>query len=183
MWDALEGAQQSQADTGHFAGCERAAADEPVREGLAVDQLHDDPGAAVLFDDIVHDDHVRVPDPRDGPGLAHRPLPLGRGVGAARTGHAAPLAGLLVHVQDLHGDLTGQQFVGGAPDRAHAAAAEPFAQAIAAGDEPALAPEAPHGVILPHLPWSGAGAASGGRCTRGTGGGGTRLRRAPVGRG
>ncbi len=162
-------AEQGQADPRHLAGRQRAAAGQPVVEGRAVDQLHDDPGARVLFDDVVHDDHVRMLDPRDGPGLAHgaRPLRAGRAV---------------VQVQFLDRDLAAQHLVGGAPDRSHAAAAEPFAQAVAAGDEPALAPQAPHGVILPQRPGAGGGCRGDTGWTRGARVGCARLRRAPAGR-
>ena len=136
-------AQQRDTDPGRLTRRDRSAAGQPVGERRALDQLHHDPRPAALLDDVMHDDHVRVLDLGDGPRLAHRALTLPTRLG---------LDGHFVQMQLLHGHLATQQLVGGTPDRAHSATAQPYAQAVPARDQSVIAPEAPHGAILPHGP-------------------------------
>jgi hypothetical protein len=91
--------------------------------------LHDQPGPAVLLDDVEHLRDARVVQPRGGAGLAHRALaqdlPL--------------LVGEVYRKGDLlQGDTTLQDGVRRQPHRAHAAAAEDVADGVAAGDDAPL---------------------------------------------
>ena len=84
---------------------------------LAVDQLHDDPVAAVLLFDVVDLDHRRVVDPGHRLGLVAQPLPRPDVAGKLRQ-----------DVLDRHRPL--EALVVGAIDRAHTADAQPVLQAI-----------------------------------------------------
>jgi hypothetical protein len=51
---------------------QRAVVADLGGQGLAIQELHDDPGRAVLLDHVVDGDHAVVAQPGGCPGLAHR---------------------------------------------------------------------------------------------------------------
>ncbi|MDH6497143.1 hypothetical protein M2156_003362 [Streptomyces sp. SAI-149] len=128
-------AQQVGADPRGLGGVDRAVGGDPVGEGTAVDQLHDDVRPFVLLDDVVDHHDVRVAQPGDGTGLAQGALALEPGV----------LGGeCLVERDLLDGDLPAEQLVGRPPHHAHATAADPRLQAITARDHTEGVPLGPH---------------------------------------
>ena len=62
------------ADIHHFAGRQRGFPD-PLGKALAVDVLHDDEDAAVLFADFVNGADVGMVERGSGLGLVDQPLP------------------------------------------------------------------------------------------------------------
>ena len=107
-------------------------------EGLALDELHDDPRAVVLVDDVVDRHRAVVADPGDRLGLAQR------------TRDEPALLFLVDAVGEaefLHGDGTAEGLVDGPPDGAHAAAPEHAAEPVPPGEQPpvGLPPGTPPG--------------------------------------
>ena len=93
---------------------QRAALPHGLLQGPGADQLHDDPGPAVLLDHVVDGDDARVAEPRGGPGLAQHP----------------PVSHLLARLvepvgqdQLLDRHVAVEQDVVGVPHHAHAAPA------------------------------------------------------------
>jgi hypothetical protein len=130
--------QQGEPDPGRLPRVDRPVGRDPLREGAAVDELHDDVGAFVLLDDVVDDDDVRVAEPGHRPGLPQ--------------GAFAQLPGRLLRERGVEGQLLDrdtptEEFVGGTPHDAHTAAADPGLQPVPArydADALPLGPHAPH---------------------------------------
>ncbi|RPK35926.1 hypothetical protein EES37_27870 [Streptomyces sp. ADI91-18] len=136
-------AEQGEPGTGGVADAQRALGGEPVGERAALHELHDDEGAPLVLHDVVHDDDVRMLDLGDGTRLPQR-------LGGLRTA---------VDVELLDGDRAPEEFVGGAPDGAHAAPAQPLPQTVTPGDRFAVArlvlrhvrsPSARSRAMMPH---------------------------------
>ena len=70
----VERARHRAHDLGRLARLEQPRSLEPVRERLALDQVHDEVRAARGLADLVHGHHVGVPEPGRGPGLDLEPL-------------------------------------------------------------------------------------------------------------
>jgi hypothetical protein len=121
-----QGGQDLQADLGGAARFQRALGGHHLLQRAGRHVLHDDPGAAVGLEDVVHLDHMGVAQPGRGAGLAQR-APL----------HRVPLAGHQLRWQDdlLDRDVAVERLVAGEPDFAHAAPAERVAQPVAAGEQ------------------------------------------------
>ncbi len=122
-----ERAEDLGADARDRAGIEGTVRADDLAERAGADQLHDDPGPAVLLDDVVDDDHRRMVEAPGGPRLADR---------APVEGHAVFLADRVVE-DLLDRDRAVEEVVVGPPDHAHAATADRLQQVISAGD-PAL---------------------------------------------
>jgi hypothetical protein len=104
------------AEPGGHRGCKRPFLIEHLAEGLAVDQLHDDPIGLFPFDNVVDVDDGRMIEPGDRLGFTAQPR---ASVGDGRIG-----------TNPLGGDLAFQPLVPGPPHRAHAAVSERLLQAI-----------------------------------------------------
>ena len=87
-------------------------------------EFHHDGRPAIIVDDVVHADHVRVAEPRGHLRLSHR---------AAAAGF--PLSILHLRRQDdlLDRHIPGEQFVAGPPDHAHPAAADDGTKPVPSG--------------------------------------------------
>lgn len=83
----------------------------------------------MVVDHVVHDDDVGVGDPGGAAGLA---------AGALVERGELVVVQVRRDVQLLQRDLTVEQLVLGAPDRAHAAAAYAVDEAVPPGDQPAV---------------------------------------------
>ncbi|SCF64325.1 hypothetical protein GA0115256_10882 [Streptomyces sp. DconLS] len=68
-----QGAEDGEADARGLGGRQRPAA-QRLAQGLALHQLHHDPGDARLGDDVVHRDGGRMPYPGRGAGLPVQPV-------------------------------------------------------------------------------------------------------------
>ena len=90
-----------------------------------VEVLHDDPGPAVLLDDVEDPHGIRVVDGGDGTRLPQ---------GAAGEPLALVAGDVRREVQLLDRDLAVQQLVIASPDDAHAAGADLLREHVAAGD-------------------------------------------------
>ena len=108
-------------------GVSGPSASRSVGQREPADQLHHDPGAAVLGGHVVHRDHVAVA--RSGPPPTP-PAPAAR-TSARRRRRGSPAG--RPHLLD--GDLAVQHLVAGAPHDAHAALAERGQQPVAARDQ------------------------------------------------
>ncbi|CAM5436066.1 hypothetical protein SABIM44S_02154 [Streptomyces abikoensis] len=140
-----QGGQQGDRDPRGLPGAHGPLRRQHFGQGPPVDQLHHDPGPAVLHHDVVERDDVGMADERGRPRLAER------AVAAGETGGAGVVIVLAaVHVQLFDGDLPLQQLVGGTPYGAHATAPHPAGQAVPAGDQTIVRSEGPHRPILPH---------------------------------
>ena len=89
---------------------------EPLAEGLAADQLHDDPIDLFFLDNVVDLDDGRMIEPGNRLGFTAQPR---AGVGEGR-----------IRTDPLGGDLAFQPLVPGPPHRAHATVSERLLQAI-----------------------------------------------------
>jgi len=125
----LGGAQRRQhgePDLRHPPGRQRAVLLHHVVQGAGPDQLHHDPGPALVLQDVIDRDHVRVAQPAAGAGLAHRALV-----------ELGPL--LDRHVLREHDlldrDVPMKHLIAGEPDPTHPAAADEARQPVAIGDE------------------------------------------------
>ena len=113
----LQRAEQLLADLRRLKRPERAVlGDQPV-ERPRLDELHHDPGTAVVFDHVEDRDHARVVQPGRGLGLAERPL-----VDAVVVGGGPDL---------LDRNLPGEQLIPAAPDDPHGPAADRLLQPVA----------------------------------------------------
>jgi len=119
--DLAERGDEPEPDAGRLARRQRAVLDHHAFEGAAHHQLHDDPQAFALVDDVVDPHHVRVVDPRRRPRLAQRPLTAGTGV----------LGVQAVYAHLLDGDGTVEHFVGRPPHPPHSPLADTLDQPIA----------------------------------------------------
>jgi hypothetical protein len=88
-------------------------------EGVAGHELGGDEHLAVELADIVHREHVRMADPREGASLAEQARAF-RGIGEPVGPH------------ELHGDLAVELRIPGRPDLAHAAGGDPAIELVAA---------------------------------------------------
>jgi hypothetical protein len=118
--------QQGEADRGGAHGVERAVGGQDVVQRPGLHELHDDPGAAVGFEDVVDAHHTRVVQPGRGPRLAQ---------GAAA--QLVTLGGQELGGRDdlLDGDIAAERLIPRMPDPPHAANAQCLDQAVAAGDK------------------------------------------------
>ena len=116
-----EGGGNRRAEPSRLVPAQRAPAGYRV-EAVALDELEDEDGLSAVLEDVVEPDDVRVLEPGERRRLA-----------------LEACAELLVvrdpGVQDLERDIPPQALVAGAPDDAHATAAELVAQAIAVCDD------------------------------------------------
>jgi hypothetical protein len=93
-----------------------------------VNELHDDPGSAVVFGHVVDGNDPAMAEPGCRPGLAERPL-----VGV---GSLVVVEGLAD--QDfLNGDIPVEQLVIRTPHHAHGPAADGFGKPVPTRDDPA----------------------------------------------
>ena len=113
-----EGGGHVGADVGDPVGVERALGAEDLRQGAAVDVLHDDEVGAVRLAPVVDADDVGVVEVGGGRGLAPEPLDERRVGGELREQH-------------LHGDGPVEQLVAGEEHLGHAAAPEASVQLVA----------------------------------------------------
>ncbi|CAB4925629.1 unannotated protein [freshwater metagenome] len=119
-----QGVGQLGADLGDLLHRQHAVGGQHRGQAARGQVLHDQPRRAAVVDHVVDADRVRVGDPGGDPALAHRAGPLlGRGLRR----HADRQHDLLDR------DLPTQPFVGGQPDRTHAAAGDAAVEAVAAG--------------------------------------------------
>ena len=102
-------------------GRERAVVGHDLRQRAAGDVLHHQPDVVPLLDRVVDRDDVAVVERGGGPGLAHGPGEVRRGL----TGQAADL---------LDRDRAAEQLVAAEPDAAHPATAHLALHVVAAGD-------------------------------------------------
>ena len=130
---------QAGPELGRLERRQRAVLDDDPVQGAGVDELHHDPGTAVLRHHVEHRHDARVAEPGRGPGLAQRPLVDDLGVGGG---------GERGDLNFLHGDVPGEQFVAAAPDDAHGAAADRPLQTVTARDQAAAAHNCVHGGTL-----------------------------------
>ena len=102
------------------------AAIDRVAQRRGRHEFHHDGRPAIILDDVVHADHVRVAEPRGQLRLSHR---------AAAAGF--PLSILHLRWQDdlLDRHIPGEQFVAGTPDHAHPAAADDGTKPVPSGKE------------------------------------------------
>ena len=109
-------------DLGDLPRREHAVALDLLVQRTGADELHDDPGPAVLLDHVVHGHDAGVAEPRGGPRLPEGALVL----------DLALLVGEAVREDHfLDRDVAAEGLVPGMPDGAHAAAAYLGEQAIA----------------------------------------------------
>jgi len=120
--------EQLAADLGRALRGQRAVLGHDVPQRPGGHEFHHDPRPPAVFHDVVDRDHVRVAEPRRGPGLPQGALPEH---GTLRLGDVEGRRDLL----DRY--LTVEQLVGGQPHRAHAATAEFPDQPVPPGDDPA----------------------------------------------
>jgi hypothetical protein len=126
----VRGAQRvedPQADPRHLGRRQRPGRLDQFGEGTARDELHDDPGQAVLLYDVVDRHDARVFEPGRRPGLADGPGAKGRPFRLADHGRQDEF---------LDGDVPAQRLVAGPPDRPHATPADDLDKVIAARHEP-----------------------------------------------
>ena len=129
-----QGAEDGEADAGGLGRLQRAAP-EGLVQGLAADQLHDDPGQRVLDDDVMDGDGGRMLDAGGGAGLTVEP------VGGPLMGRVLRVAG---QPRLFDGDFTVHQLVVRPPDGAHAAGADALDQPVTPADHtPLVAGAAP----------------------------------------
>lgn len=127
-----------QADRGDPGGREGALVAQHLAQRLRPHELHHDPGAAVLLDDVVDDDDVRMVDAArrsrltDGAPVERLPVLFGGGV--------------VEHLFDGHRAV--EQVVVGTPHDAHASTADRFEQVISARDAALLVHSVPPPNIL-----------------------------------
>jgi hypothetical protein len=112
-----------------------SAADDPVGQRAAFDQFHDEVRPFVLLHDVVHDDDVRVPQPRDRACLAE---------GTVSAAACVVLRQRVVLEEFLDGHPAPQHLIGGPPYDAHAAAPDACLKAISARDHPEVGAFGPH---------------------------------------
>jgi hypothetical protein len=128
-----EGVEHLAADVRDPAGRQRALLPQHRAERPRPDELHDDPGPAVLLDHVVDDDHARVGDPPGRPRLPYGPLVERLALLLARRA--------VEHLLDGH--RTAEHLVMGPPDDPHAAAADGFEQVVPARDATPLVHQTP----------------------------------------
>jgi hypothetical protein len=125
----LQGVHQVQPDPGGHRRRQRARPLDQLAQGRRGHQLHDQEQPAVGLDHVVEGDDPRVVEAGGRPGLAQRPLPQRRPVGAGGPGRQLDLL-------DRH--RSAEQDVVGPPHRAHPAPAQRPPEDIAARDQPAV---------------------------------------------
>jgi len=94
-----ECADQLSADSGHRGGRQRTILVDDLLQGAGPHELHDDPGPAVILDDVVDDYDAGVAQPGGGPSL-----PLGALVEHITVGVTQPR----VDQDLLDGDVPGR---------------------------------------------------------------------------
>jgi hypothetical protein len=105
-------------------GARRGEPADPAQragQGVALDVLHDQERELLIAAVVVDVDDARVVDGGHGAGLAAEPLGEAGLVQQRRE-------------QDLHRDRSAQDLVRSAPDVTHAAAGDPFVQAVPAAE-------------------------------------------------
>ncbi len=117
-----EHVEHGEADLGGAMGCQGALFTDELGERGALDELHDDPRAAVLVDDVEDGDGAAAADPGNRLGFAQ---------GAGDEAALLVLVDAGAEAEFLDGDRPAEGLVLGAPDGAHAALAEDFAQPVA----------------------------------------------------
>ena len=122
-------AEQVQADLGDEPGRQRALLVDHLLQGSGLDQLHDDPRAAVHDDRVVHGGDRRVGDPGGDTPLADHAFPQFSALFLAQTRILADL---------LDGDVTAEEAVVSPPDSAHRAPAQGDDQLVSVGEQPRL---------------------------------------------
>jgi hypothetical protein len=122
-----ERADELPADRRHLCGGQRAVRVDDLLQRAGPDELHDDPGPAVLFDDVVHGHDAGMVQPCGGPRLPLGALVEYRAVFVAQPAVDQDLFDRHVPVQHL---------VPGAPDGAHATLADMRQQPVTTGQHP-----------------------------------------------
>ena len=118
---ASSAVEDGQTDLRRLGDRERSVEAERLRQAAALEQLHDDPRAVILLDDVVHRDDCRADDTGRGASLTKRPLAqLGFSSGLTWRGGCSL----------LDGDRAAEQFVVGSPDGAHAAGSKRLAEEV-----------------------------------------------------
>ena len=109
-------------DLGRIGGGQLADPGDPALQRFAGQELHGHVGAAVLLAVVVDTAETGVGEPGEYPGLAAEPLARVR---------------IVVHLQcqDLDRDRTVEHHVDGTPNRAHSAAPDGLAEAVAAAEQ------------------------------------------------
>ena len=131
--------QDAQADPGHPGRRQGTLVADGIAQRLERHEFHHDGRTAAFFEEVVHPDHVRVAESCQHLRFAHR---------AAADGF--PLS--LVHFRKpddfLDRHVPVEQFIAGAPDGTHAAAADHDAKPVPASEQ-ALSPRRGHSRPLP----------------------------------
>ncbi len=141
---ALQRGEHLRADPRGLARVDHAVLLDQFGQRATVDELHHDPGLAVLLDDVVDGDDARVLDPGGRAGLLLHP----------RLDDLQVLLGQVPDGELLDRDLAVQHLVRRTPHRAHAAAPKTRAQQVSAREHPALRTHRlpPSSRVLPSVP-------------------------------
>lgn len=119
-----DGGEHRQPGLGRPGGPQRPVAGNYLTQGRIRHELHDQPRALVMFDDVVHADDAGMREPRRGSSLAQDAFP---DVGAF------PLVKIRRPDRFLDRNSPGQERVFGRPDDTHAATADHAAKPVPAG--------------------------------------------------
>ena len=125
MVGGVERDGDARADVDRQLGAQPRLHVEQLAQALAVDELHHDGLAALVLEDVVDGDDVRVGQAGDGDGLAAEPLGDDGVGGQAR-------------LEPLEGDLAVERDVGGQPHLGHPALGEPPLEPVAPGEHDRL---------------------------------------------
>jgi hypothetical protein len=125
----LQRREHLKADPRHLPRRQGPVFPDHLAQGPRLDQLHHDPGPALLLHHVVHGDDVGVAEPGGRPGLAQGPLPQDITLVVRQLGRQE-------HLLDRH--VAAEEFVAGLPDDPHAATAELVLQPVPSGQDPAL---------------------------------------------
>ena len=117
----VERRRDARADVDRQLGAQPGLHVEQLAQALAVDELHDDGLAALVLEDVVDGDDVRVGQPGHGDGLTAETLGDDRVGGQAR-------------LEPLEGDLAIERDVGGEPHLGHPALRQSPLEPVAPGE-------------------------------------------------